>query len=304
MSGTTQKPATAYRLVRAAAGYLTVEPRPTPEELEAFYQDLYFQQTVSTQYQSSYSPDDLELLALQHGIALFAAEQVLGNAAAARTLLDVACGEGFMLAAAKARGYDVWGMDYSSYGIERHNPQLMPWFRQGNVLSLLDQLIGEERRFRVVNLSGILEHVLDPVALIEKAKGVLDTSGVIRVLAPNDDSKIQRLAKALGKIEQPWFCPPQHLHYFNAETLPKFLEAQGLLVKKLLGDFPIDYFLLNDWSNYVADPGRGKQAHVVRQHAQRLLHEAGDEACVLLQEAQARCGIGRDIAAYAVAGGA
>jgi 2-polyprenyl-3-methyl-5-hydroxy-6-metoxy-1,4-benzoquinol methylase len=304
MSPAAQKPEAVYRLVRAPEGYLTVEPRPTAEELEAFYRHLYFQETVSTQYQPSYSADDLALLALQHRLALVAAEQALGEAAGPKTLLDVGCGEGFMLAAAAARDYDVHGVDYSAFGIERHNPAMRSRFQQGDVLALLDQLIAGQHRFRIVNLSGILEHVLDPAALIGKAKAVLEPSGVIRVLVPNDDSKMQRLARTLGKIEQPWFCPPQHLHYFNTDTLPRFLAAHGLRTVKLLGDFPIDVFLLNDWSNYAADPGRGKEAHLARQHMQRLLSEAGDEACVQLQEAQARCGIGRDLAAYAVIQGA
>lgn len=299
MSQTAEKTAQSLRLVEAEEGYLTVEPKPSPEALEAFYRDLYFQQTVSTQFQKTYSAFDLELIHLQNNLALTVIEQILDGQTATRTLLDVACGEGFFLASAHARGYQVYGIDYSSFGVETHNPAMLAWFRQGDVLRTLDALATEGRTFTAVNLSGILEHVIDPRGLLEQVKRVLAPHGALRVLVPNDNSTVQRLAEQLGKIGKPWFCPPQHLNYFNTVTLPAFLEKRGFVVRKLLADFPIDYFLLNDWSNYVTDPARGKQAHVVRQQVQRLLHEAGDDAYLALQEAQARCGVGRDLVAYA-----
>lgn len=288
-----------FRPVRAEEGYLTVEPKPSREVMEAFYRDVYFQETVSSQFQNNYSLFDLELIRLQNRLALTVIDQILDRKRPPRALLDVGCGEGFFMSAARELGYEAYGIDYSSYGVERHNPDVLPCFLRGDIFECLDQLVKEERSFTVVNLSGILEHVLDPRFLLLKVKRVLARQGVVRVLVPNDDSKIQQLAERLGKVGKFWFCPPQHLNYFNTATLKAFLERQGFVVKRLLGDFPIDYFLLNDWSNYVTDPARGKQAHFVRQHIQRLLHECGDEAYIGLQEAQARCGIGRDITAYA-----
>lgn len=287
-------------LLRTPEGYLTVEPKPTQEILNELYRDIYFQRSVSATFQQEYSPEELDLIRRDNNLALTIIESIFQGQEKG-TLLDVGCGEGFFLSSAMARGFRVCGLDYSSYGIERRNPQMLGCFRQGDIFQSLAELSREGERFSVVNLSGVLEHVIDPRLLLDSLRGVLEENGTIRVLVPNDDSKIQYLAERLGKAGKFWVDPPQHLNYFNTVTLRGFLETRGFRVRKVLADFPTDYFILNDFSNYVSDPARGKQAHLVRQHVQRLLHDSGEETYINLLEAQAGCGIGRVITAYATA---
>jgi 2-polyprenyl-3-methyl-5-hydroxy-6-metoxy-1,4-benzoquinol methylase len=278
-----------------------VEPKPTPEMLSELYRDIYFQQSISATFQQEYSLEDLDLIRRDNDLALTIIESIRHGQEKKGTLLDVGCGEGFFLSSARARGFRVYGLDYSSYGIERYNPWMLDCFRQGDIFRSLADLSHEGKRFSVVNLSGILEHVIDPRALLDGLRGVLEKNGTIRVLVPNDDSKIQYLAERLGKASKFWVCPPQHLNYFNTVTLRSFLETRGFRVRRVLTDFPTDYFILNDFSNYVSDPAKGKQAHLVRQHVQRLFQDSDEDAYINLQEAQARCGVGRVIAAYATA---
>lgn len=299
MRGHVTADAAPVNLVRTPDGYLTVEPKPTQETLDRLYRDLYFQQSLSATFQHEYSPEDLDLIQRDNDLALSVIESIRRDSVTKGTLLDVGCGEGFFLSRAQARGFEVFGLDYSSYGIERHNARMLPCLRQGDIFVSLTDLAREGKRFSVVNLSGILEHVVDPRLLLDRVRDVLDDDGAIRALVPNDDSNVLRLAERLGKAGKFWVEPPQHLNYFNTVTLVTFLERRGFGVQKVLADFPIDYFILNDFSNYVRDPTKGKQAHLVRQQVQRLLHESGMEAYINLQEAQARCGIGRVITAYA-----
>jgi hypothetical protein len=86
-----------YELVTHPDGWRTVEPKPSVEALKAFYAGEYFQRSHGT-----YAPDydateraHRDLLARQ---LLYAVEAARG--ADGGRLLDVGCGEGWLLAAA------------------------------------------------------------------------------------------------------------------------------------------------------------------------------------------------------------
>ena len=88
---------------------------------------------------------------------------------------------------------------------------------------------------------------------------------------------------------------PQHLHYFNAENLPRFCAARGYDVLDAYSDFPIDLFLLHPGSNYVADTGKGPAAHRARVLHDLLIADAGLDRYLAFYRAMFQVGIGRDI---------
>ena len=99
--------------------YISTTPLPNSEELQKFYAELYYQTPQSSSYQEHY--DDLEINykhlkcnALIH--ALKSAGAVCGS------FLDVGAGEGFLLNAAHKQGFDVTGLDFSSYGVGKFFP--------------------------------------------------------------------------------------------------------------------------------------------------------------------------------------
>ena len=95
---------------------------------------------------------------------------------------------------------------------------------------------------------------------------------------------------------------PQHLNYFNTANLPPLLARMGFSVKVAHASFPIDWFLLNPGSNYVADPAAGKAAHRARMAIDLMLAEQGMDAFLGLAKALFRCGAGRSLTVVATAG--
>ena len=68
---------------------------------------------------------------------------------------------------------------------------------------------------------------------------------------PNDFSPFQELIKKLGKISEDfWVVPPDHISYFNKESMKNLVENIGYEVKYILADFPIDIFLFSLMGEY------------------------------------------------------
>src|SRR5581483_8588883 len=93
-------------LVTHPDGWRRVADPPSPEALKAFYAQEYFQASHGT-YAPDYDATERAHRALTAATLLFAAAKARGYSAG--RWLEVGCGEGWLLAAADAAGYDVSG---------------------------------------------------------------------------------------------------------------------------------------------------------------------------------------------------
>lgn len=283
-----------YTKVRHADGWVSVDPMPSPEFLQSFYAELYYQTPQSASYQTAY--DDLELRyrelksrALLHALAA----QGLPRGA---SFLDVGAGEGFLMDAATRAGYVVTGADFSSYALKKFVPRLESRLLVGDIFATLGRLIAAGERFQCCSALNVLEHVIDPAALCRSLRALVGPDGLIAVTVPNDFSPLQRMLLESGSVDREyWFVPPQHLHYFNAKSLVAFCESAGFDVADAFSDFPIDLYLLHPGSNYVRDPAAGPAAHRGRMVHDLLVAENGLDAYLGLYRGLFRAGIGRDL---------
>jgi glycosyltransferase involved in cell wall biosynthesis/2-polyprenyl-3-methyl-5-hydroxy-6-metoxy-1,4-benzoquinol methylase len=135
-------------------------------------------------------------------------------------LLEIGCGGGDILAAAADLGYEVTGMKYSAHGCEASLPRL-----RGNGTMVK----GEARDIRhldgtfdVCILSDVLDHVYDPRGLLEDVHRLLRPGGSLFIATPTLDSWSAKVLK------QTWMgFKPEHLHYFNRNTLHSLLFQTG-----------------------------------------------------------------------------
>lgn len=286
----------AYRFVTQPEGFISVEPLPDPDELAEFYARLYYQTPQSATFQTSYSDAEIAQRYMRGRLLLHAIEAASETPVASKRFLEVGCGEGFLLKVASDVGCAIRGIDFSSYGLERWHPALKPHTEAGNAFQILDRIIEERQRFDICVLQNVLEHVIDPRGLITRLRRLLTPSGVIAVTVPNDFSRIQTRAEELGLIDRRfWQAPPQHLHYFNTETLAPFVRAMGFEPLDAFADFPIELYLYHQGSNYVADPQAGNHAHRARIELDLLMAESGLDRLHQLCRAMTACGLGRNI---------
>lgn len=285
-----------YRLVQQPEGFQSVDPLPDPQALADFYARLYYQTPQSATYQTSYSNDELEQRYLRGRLTLHAVARAAPGDPASRDFLEVGFGEGFLLQVAREAGYRIRGIDFSDYGLKRFHPGLADSIETGDAFAILDRTAADGRCYDVCCLQNVLEHVLDPRALTQQIRRLLKPGGVAVITVPNDFSRVQLKARALGLISRDfWVGPPAHLHYFNTATLPRFMAAMGFVTLDAFADFPIDLFLYHPGSNYIETPTAGKPAHKARIELDLLLAENGLGPLHELCQAMTRCGIGRNV---------
>jgi 2-polyprenyl-3-methyl-5-hydroxy-6-metoxy-1,4-benzoquinol methylase len=278
-------------------GWRRVTPSPSADELKAFYAGEYFQASHGT-YAQAYSETEIEHRNLLAQLMLAGIEEARG--AKRGKLLEIGCGEGWFLAAADAAGYAAQGLDFSEAGLTRFHPQFLDRARFGDAFEILDGLIAAGERVDVCVMEHVLEHVVDPEALLARLPGLLNPGGVVAITVPNDFSPLQLAARAAGAIDRDfWLAPPQHLNYFNAANLGPLLTRMGFEVKVGFASFPIDWFLMHPGSNYVADPNAGKPAHRARLAIDLVLAGHGMDAYLGLAKALYACGAGRSLTVVA-----
>ena len=279
-------------------GWRSIEPSPSPEELKAFYSGVYFQESHGA-YAQAYSDVELKHRALLADLMLHALAEARGETSGGR-LLEIGCGEGWFFKAALAAGYAARGLEFSDYGLKRFNPELAGHVEFGDAFEALDRLIDERAQIDVCVMEHVLEHVLDPQALLARLPAILAPGGVVAITVPNDFSAVQLRAKALRHIDRDvWVAPPQHLNYFNSETLPRLLERMGFEVLGGYASFPIDWFLFHPGSNYVRTPQAGKAVHEARMALDLVMAENGMAAFHGLGKALLACGAGRSLTVIA-----
>lgn len=284
-------------LTQNALGYWEVAEKPSEESLAEYYAQKYYQQLKGA-HQKQYSDEELcfyEAKAAQKAAMV----EKLFPQQGVRTYLDVGCGEGFELSFFQQKGWKAKGIDFSSNGIETQNPHCLPFFEAGNIYELLDQEIASGNQYDVVWLKHVLEHVIDPQALLRQLRPLVKPGGCAVITVPNDFSELQRTALETKKINRPfWVALPDHLSYFDAESLKATVAANGWLCEAMMGDFPIDWYLMNSDANYIEHPDAGKSAHMARVSLENIIHQQPMSAVLNFWCALADIGMGRSITAF------
>ena len=275
-------------------GYYEAIPKPTLKELEQHYSEKYYQYAQGT-YSSQYLDEELRYF---HNIAKVALETA-SRLNLDKSLYDLGCGEGFFTKSFYEARWLVACCDFSAFGISKHNEDMLPYFISGDIFKQVDDAILNKKKFGLINLQNVLEHVIDPVKLLLDLKAMLSEKSAIRIRVPNDYSDFQIALLNRNNTKNTWFAPPEHLSYFNKTGLTNILHNCGYQILSLQADFPIELYLANNHSNYSDDRSRGKQAHLSRIFCENYLIESNINDYLEYSQAAGKLGFGRELIAYA-----
>jgi 2-polyprenyl-3-methyl-5-hydroxy-6-metoxy-1,4-benzoquinol methylase len=281
-------------LKRNAFGYLEAIPKPSREELAAYYNDKYFNNDAAeNSYQATYTDEEIV-----HKEA-DAAECAYFSTSAHKTLLDIGCGEGFFLDCFQKRGFTVRGLDFTTDGVRRFFPQLLDKVATGDLYDLVDTEIASGRKYDVVTCNNVLEHVIDPERMAASLCGLLAPDGICRLQVPNDDSFMNRdIVRREMAVKEFFKATPDHLNYFNFDTFAALARRSGFKVQAALGSFPIGFYLYNVDCNYRLDRSKGKKCHYARVAIDCMLYRESVEKLVEFRKGCGAVGLGNDVTLY------
>jgi 2-polyprenyl-3-methyl-5-hydroxy-6-metoxy-1,4-benzoquinol methylase len=137
-------------------------------------------------------------------------------------LLDVGCGVGRFLHGAHSKGWRVEGIDFSKKAIEIGKR----YAKFSMSVASLEDVAQTGKRFNVVTVFEVLEHLSQPISILEKCKRVLERNGSIFCTVPNWECYIVQHSTT------PAWIPPIHLLFFNESSLRTLASKAGLDVIK------------------------------------------------------------------------
>jgi 2-polyprenyl-3-methyl-5-hydroxy-6-metoxy-1,4-benzoquinol methylase len=224
-SNTTYIEARGYRIAQCKnCGLWFVNPQPTVEELRQFY--------------ATYDDGD-QWRNLEERFNRGVRDAIL-QVKRSGSVLDVGCGSGNFLRCMKEKGFTAFGIEPSGSGSEyardEHGVQIFHGMIEDYLASHRD------RKFDVITMLNVLEHVTDPVGILSKLSAVLASDGVLAIVVPDARfhdwvGRIRRFAGISDPfwIEQPksflsGFKLPDHLCSFQPATIAALLERSKFQV--------------------------------------------------------------------------
>ena len=137
-----------------------------------------------------------------------------------RTLLDVGCGPGMLLAKARDVGYQALGLDVNLAALQQ--AETIYGLRPDQLFrGTLEEWMGAhpEKKVEVITAFEVLEHLEDPARFLREVHTVLCPGGILALSVPNRERFFLRRERS--------DFPPHHLTRWSSVTLCGALQRSG-----------------------------------------------------------------------------
>jgi ubiquinone/menaquinone biosynthesis C-methylase UbiE len=150
--------------------------------------------------------------------------------------LDVGCGRGEAVWAARELGWEYEGVDAS--------PVYLDWGRENlgveGRLGTIEDIQFPDAYFDVITMGGLIEHLYQPHQTLCEVWRVLRPGGILWFDAPNEDGLYMQIGNLYMRLRQrdwvvnlaPTF-PPYHVQGFNTRSVKRLLGRAGFELEKL-----------------------------------------------------------------------
>lgn len=152
----------------------------------------------------------------------------------AGAVLDIGCGYGYVIEAARRKGLRGLGLDISPHAVaacrERgYEAQVGP----------MEQIPLKDGEVQLVTAKHVFEHTLQPSKALEECRRVLAAEGYLYLSVPNMDYWKARVFKDRYRYFAPDGPGWQHHVYYTQETLTRMLESHRFQVLKFVSSLPL-----------------------------------------------------------------
>ena len=206
-----------FRIVRCQSCKLMAVEN-VPADLSPYYSEGYFTGDVTLDGYIDYDLDK-EVTKKTYVSYLDVLDKYIDKQAGI-SMFEVGCATGFFMDLARQKGWQTEGIDISEYAVKKA--------REKGLVATVAVLESYQsiKKFDVVAMQDLIEHVKDPVDVIGRAGNLLTENGLLLITTPDAGSLWARVWKKNWHA----FVPPQHLFYFSAKNLTSILEKNGFQV--------------------------------------------------------------------------
>ena len=138
------------------------------------------------------------------------------------SLLEIGPGQGELTAVALETGYNVETIEIVPEDAQRIADLLNIPVWRGDFLNFTS-----EKRYDIIIMGDVIEHVLDPEAALRKAADLLADGGVLWLSTPNFESSFSRMLK----FQDPMWREPYHITYFSYRGFAPLAEKCGFEIQ-------------------------------------------------------------------------
>jgi SAM-dependent methyltransferase len=140
-------------------------------------------------------------------------------------LLDVGCGIGYFVKAARDAGYEAEGLELDE-DTAAHGRELWELPIRSGTLSSLE---APQSAFDAVTFWQAFEHMQQPREVLERVRALLNPAGVLVIAVPNFSS----LQSALFRSHWYHLDLPRHMFHYNPENLSAVVSRHGFRVDQI-----------------------------------------------------------------------
>jgi len=155
------------------------------------------------------------------------------------SVYDVGVGFGHFILTGKLLGHEVYGVELSQANVDFVRNDLLLDVENNNFLD-----VSEDKKYDIVTLWDVLEHIDAGDKIIEKASRIMKSGGFIFLQVPQIDSFFAKLLNGAW-----WAMGLDHVNYFSKKTIKQLLSKYGFRTKKIKSSIE-----LKNIYNYVIMP--------------------------------------------------
>lgn len=133
-----------------------------------------------------------------------------------KDILDFGCGAGGFLLNAKYRAKNCYGVELDNQYIRHYTT---------NNLEVIQDIDNFNKKVDIVFMFHVLEHIDDPLKLLDKMKSKIIDGGSLIIEVPNADDALLTLYENDGFSNFTYWSP--HLFLYNAQTLSDLMKMAG-----------------------------------------------------------------------------
>jgi 2-polyprenyl-6-hydroxyphenyl methylase/3-demethylubiquinone-9 3-methyltransferase len=204
---------------------------------------------ISYEYRTSESE-------VSHGYLYDPVAGLLADVPAGALVADIGCGNGSFLSLFRNRGWQLYGTDYSSTGIEiarASYPDIK--FSLGNAESMPEELTSRAGQFDVALCTEVIEHVYNPRGLLKTCHSLLKPKGRLVLTTPYHGYMKNLMLAATGKLDSHFTVLWDHGHikFWSHKTMRAVLIESGFTDIKFSGAGRVPWL----WKSMVVHAEKG-----------------------------------------------